>query len=34
MCLSLDFAKYFHDNFAGDERGYKRYKGHFDKLGR
>mmetsp|Transcript_29758 Transcript_29758/g.59185 ORF Transcript_29758/g.59185 Transcript_29758/m.59185 type:complete len:270 (-) Transcript_29758:124-933(-) len=33
MCLSLDFAKYFHDNFAGDERGYKRYKGHFDKLG-
>ena len=33
-CLSLDFAKYFHDNFAGDERGFKRYKEHFDKLGR
>ena len=33
MCLSLDFPTYFQDNFAGDERGYKRYKEHFDKLG-
>ena len=33
MCLSLDFPTHFQDNFAGDERGYKRYKEHFDKLG-
>jgi len=33
MCLSLDFPTYFNDHFAGDERGYKRYKEQFDKLG-
>mmetsp|Transcript_13469 Transcript_13469/g.27547 ORF Transcript_13469/g.27547 Transcript_13469/m.27547 type:complete len:472 (-) Transcript_13469:15-1430(-) len=33
LCLNLDFERYFLDHFGGDERGYRRYKSHFDKLG-
>ena len=32
--LNHNTASYFREKFAGNEEGYERYKGHFDKLGR